>query len=147
MQHFSDAQIDIIVRHYIIAAIWADSPDESSDYEATPEGRAHVEKGVRAFLLAYHADCIDAVTRPGYGDRCAQDFGGARAHEWPFASFGHDLYLTSQGHGTGFWDRAELKAGGLGARLTDACDMVTSRGRDWNMCVDFDEEARTVIFF
>jgi hypothetical protein len=52
----------------------------------------------------------------------------------PEAAFGHDFYLTRQGHGCGFWDRKELDApiricyGGslpddsLGDALTKLCD-------------------------
>ena len=34
---------------------------------------------------------------------------------------GHDLWLTSNGHGSGFWDRNELDADDLGKQLSDLC--------------------------
>ena len=34
---------------------------------------------------------------------------------------GNDLWLTSQGHGVGFWDRSELDDGDLGDKLTAIC--------------------------
>ncbi|BAV81037.1 hypothetical protein [Vibrio phage RYC] len=36
-------------------------------------------------------------------------------------SFGHDFWLTCQGHGTGFWDRKELEYQNLGNQLTAVC--------------------------
>ena len=50
----------------------------------------------------------------GYGSH--PDAGSAEA------AFGHDLWLTTRGHGIGFWDRDELEADGLGDRLTEACE-------------------------
>jgi hypothetical protein len=40
---------------------------------------------------------------------------------------GHDFWLTRNGHGAGFWDRDELYAGGLGTKLSDACQKVPER--------------------
>jgi hypothetical protein len=58
---------------------------------------------------------MECGDRRGYGDH--PDCGGH-----PEAAFGHDLWLTLQGHGTGFWDRTELGASGLlGENLTAAC--------------------------
>lgn len=34
------------------------------------------------------------------------------------AQYGHDFWLTRNGHGAGFWDRRELEANELGERLT-----------------------------
>lgn len=39
---------------------------------------------------------------------------------------GCDLFLTSQGHGSGFWDRRELDADGLGERLSTAARAIGS---------------------
>lgn len=50
----------------------------------------------------YAADLLEiAYTRDGYDERQA----------------GMDFWYTRNGHGTGFWDRGELKAEGLGDRL------------------------------
>lgn len=117
----TDKQIELIARHFIIAAIWADAPEGTSP-RASKQAETRAADVVRQFYAAHAADVDEALTRDGYGDTNAQDFGGTRQSEWPFASFGHDLYLTLQGHGTGFWDRKELDEGGLGKRLADAAD-------------------------
>lgn len=51
----------------------------------------------------------------------AADLTEAEERGRPADHLGHDLWLTSAGHGVGFWDRQELDAGDLGQRLTDAC--------------------------
>lgn len=51
----------------------------------------------------------------------AADLRTAEERGRPPDHLGHDLWLTGAGHGAGFWDRAELDEGGLGARLTEAC--------------------------
>ncbi|EMI5828697.1 TPA: hypothetical protein SH447_004503 [Salmonella enterica] len=147
----TDKQIDLIVHHFIVAAIWADVPDteefEGVHIEADDEARAKVRAGVVAFYAEHAALVHAALSAPGYGDACAQDFGGERRDEWPFAAFGHDLYLTTQGHGVGFWDRVELEPGSIGAKLTNACDYLEQRGKPWIFDVDFDAERGRVIFY
>jgi hypothetical protein len=49
---------------------------------------------------------------------------GYEAVESPIVGYdwemlGHDLWLTRNGHGAGFWDRNELKKDGLGDKLSD----------------------------
>lgn len=41
--------------------------------------------------------------------------------EYDESQAGHDLFMTYQGHGVGFWDRSELKRDGLGDALATAC--------------------------
>lgn len=105
--------IDRVVKGYIEAAIWADlipadtsgnweSGSDTYDYtDVEPESDAHVTASVKDWVEAHEADFyayLDAGLSAG--------------------RFGHDLRLTSGGHGTGFWDR---DLGALGDRLTLAC--------------------------
>ena len=92
----------IIAQHYIIAALWADAPEGTRP-------RAPRETGEKALQLA--RDFLRAI-----GPKCQEylennteyfkhpDCGG-RAE----AAIGHDLWLTSQGHGVGFWERDALR--------------------------------------
>ncbi len=92
----------IIAQHYIIAALFADAPEG-------PRPRAARETEEKALQLA--RDFVRAI-----GPKCQKylennteyfkhpDCGG-RAE----AAIGHDLWLTSQGHGVGFWDREALR--------------------------------------
>lgn len=114
-------QISVVAKHYIIAAIWADAP-EGTHPKATKESKVEAFRQCEKFV----ADCgplfdeaMECFER-GYGAH--PDAGSAEA------AFGHDYWLTRQGHGTGFWDRTELEiypvgeeGDSLGSRLTDLC--------------------------
>lgn len=111
-------EVEDIARGYAHAATWTDlhiesRPDElgSGAYEYgldefDDESQAIVRRIAFAFALA-NGDDVDAylanIAVPHdstAGEMC-----------------GHDLYLTSVGHGAGFWDRG---LGALGDKLTEA---------------------------
>ena len=100
----TDAQI--LAKHYVIACVWADAP-EGAHPRATREAIAHAEKRAWEFLEMIGPASLELAKRAyenrGYGSH--PDCGNDRP--W-LAAMGHDLWLTSQGHGTGFWDRNEL---------------------------------------
>jgi hypothetical protein len=105
-KQITSVQIDTVTKHFLIAAVWADKPEGTN-----PRIPAKTAEKARAICLQFIGEnaelFIDAVARHPVGS-------GA-------ASFGHDLWLTSRGHGAGFWDRPELDAGKLGDKLTAAC--------------------------
>lgn len=102
----------VMADHYLIAAIWADCP-EGTQPRATTQARRVALETCEAFLTQAGSLITAAIVAPGYGSH--PDCGTEHpAH----AALGHDLWLTSQGHGAGFWDRAELRAEGLGDALT-----------------------------
>ncbi|MFC8797281.1 hypothetical protein ACFT2C_06085 [Promicromonospora sp. NPDC057138] len=105
-----DQQVDDAIWAYTNAALWTDgdhieqrtdggswSPDDLD-----PASRATLEHEVRRFLTVHResiAQAREAVA--GYDG----------------AQIGHDLWLTRNGHGTGFWDRG---LGDAGDHLSDA---------------------------
>lgn len=94
----TDSQI--LARHYLIAALWADSP-EGTNPRATRQAQHKAESIAWQFLEIVGPDAIAALeARSDYGAH--PDCGNDRPH---LAAAGHDLWLTSQGHGAGFWDR------------------------------------------
>lgn len=89
---------------YFEAIIFTDTGDMDqppASAELSEELRVKVCVDTRDFLLRNMADCLTAMTFDGYGP----------------AQLGHDLWLTRNGHGSGFWDR---KLGEVGERLTVA---------------------------
>lgn len=104
-----------IIRHYVETALWStlylgDLPDD----EDTPE---NVDD------IADIDDCSPAMLQT-MRDQCAAFLWEARRMLHPFirrdglvntlARAGHDLWLTAQGHGAGFWDGDwSIPAGGL----------------------------------
>ena len=83
-----------IAQDYLTCALWASvaddgTPLDSGDYELAPEAREALEK---------QADDFEAA----HPDQCGQ---------WEELGFfpGHDLWLTRNGHGAGFWCRKAPK--------------------------------------
>lgn len=91
------------VRAYLECALWSSTDDDGEHLDRqygvedfAPEAVARATAEVAAFEDA-NADDLASVTRE---------------------QTGHDLWLTRNGHGTGFWDRGHPED--IGKRLTDA---------------------------
>lgn len=109
----TEQQIEVMARHYILAAIWADAPEGTR-----PRAPGWVIERVKSRCIRF-VELIgplfdEAMACEGYGAH--PDCGNIEPR---CAAMGHDLYLTSAGHGVGFWDRDEL--GELGAKLSEFC--------------------------
>lgn len=91
---------------YLAAALFCEEPDDGIHAEApeepwSEEDRHHALRQVWGFLRLLDRTTLDALAQ--HGDQHA---------------IGHDLWLTRQGHGAGFWD------GGwpaIGDALTEVC--------------------------
>jgi hypothetical protein len=97
--------IETILRHYVIAALWSstDENDEpmDSNYDADDidiDALAEMRVDVADFVAAN----IQLLLDSGQSEE----------------QIGHDFWLTRNGHGAGFWDRG---LGEVGDRLSDAC--------------------------
>jgi hypothetical protein len=106
-------QISVMAEHYLIAALWADAP-EGTKPRITKQAREKARETCARFVELIGPLFDDAISCPGYGAH--QDCGGI---DPACAAMGHDLWLTSRGHGTGFWGRQEL--GDLGEELSAFC--------------------------
>lgn len=97
---------ETILRAYIECVLWAeyDNADESGgeplDRNYGPEDFAPEA------LIMLRADCEEFARR-------ARDAGFAIAGYWSDEQLGHDLWLTRNGHGAGFWDRGLPDGEGL----------------------------------
>lgn len=108
-------QIQKVADHFIVAAIWADAP-EGTRPRATTGTQARAFDICKAFIDRNHDLFNRAMERATVGYGAHPDAGSAEA------AFGHDLWLTLQGHGAGFWDRTELITDDdLGDKLAQAC--------------------------
>lgn len=85
-------QLDRMVDGYLECAAWADKPEGSSARFPASE-KAKARKACQAFVDACGPLVDQALRQPGYSAE----------------RFGHDFWLTRCGHGTGYWDRDELK--------------------------------------
>lgn len=109
------AQLEVMARHFIIAALWAECP-EGTNPRATKQAQRDALVICTQFAESAGTLLDDAANRPGYGAH--PDCGTLHAG---YAAAGHDLWLTSQGHGAGFWDRDALETDDLGDKLSALC--------------------------
>lgn len=115
-------QIETVAHHFIIAALWADC-EEGTNPRAPMATQETARRICAAFIAKNEALFNEAMARKSEGYGSHPDAGS------PEAAFGHDLWLTIQGHGVGFWDREELKnldpeetGVSLGDKLAAACE-------------------------
>lgn len=100
---------DMMIDSYITAMQWAstDAEGESLDnYPTSQEAKDNAAKTCDAFIKA-HGDDLDVVMglHPNYG----------------YSEAGHDLFLTRERHGAGFWDR---NLGHYGDVFTKYCEGI-----------------------
>lgn len=106
-----------IVEAFFRVAVWADAPEGSRPRptnEAWMTARKMVDEFVTSVGTPLFRAALDAYVKHGLHPDCLGDACNA---------FGHDLYLTLEGHGAGFWDRDALAEGepSIGGELTDKC--------------------------
>lgn len=117
---FSADDIAVIVRHALVALLWSEGEeyDESGEdvigmwdetydeSDATPELRLAIACDLSGLVMV-----DDDETACRY-----RDAAHAYVEKLSLEQFGHDMTLTRNGHGAGFWDRG---AGEIGAVLTE----------------------------
>jgi hypothetical protein len=120
-----DSCFEVFLHGYLVCALWS-SNDESDASGGQPmdlnydvdDIAADSLQRMRADALAFYtdnaADLARYVEDPSTADRVARCAG--EGGPWAFA--GHDLWLTRNGHGAGYWDRG--LADDLGDRLSAA---------------------------
>ena len=116
----STAYIDSMVTAYVECLLWAGldwSPTERGEDNPIPldENYDADDMSVDA-LESIRAECV------AFYDANAVDLADIDAEQ-----AGHDLYLTRNHHGAGFWDRG---LGDIGRRLTDAAHVYGESG-EW----------------
>lgn len=103
-------QLDRMIDGYTECAIWSsldmreplDTLAECFDAWATADDLSPET------IAAFRRDCTDFY---------AEHYGDQTAELWTPEQFGHDFWLTRNGHGAGFWDRGH---GPIGQSLSDA---------------------------
>jgi hypothetical protein len=93
--------LDTVVRHYLVAALWTSELDDHEPDAFDPDSVERTRTEVSGFLARNEEDLLES----GLSD----------------SHIGHNLWLTRNGHGTGFWDR---DLGAIGDRLTEASERL-----------------------
>ncbi len=116
-------ELDKIVHAYQVCALWSSTDD---DEDCTPLDKNYgVEDIAPESTLQMIQDVADFV-RANYTDyKLYVETMARQLENWDSAIeyFGHDFWLTRNGHGAGFWDRG-LKD--LGDRLSNAAEVYGS---------------------
>jgi hypothetical protein len=105
------------VRGYVEAMFWTESCTDSgvlrdktiSDLSQDAINRITTDC---ARFQEYAADLLSLAYEQGDG------YGYGYGYGYSEGKAGQDFWLTRNNHGTGFWDRHQLKADGLGDRLS-----------------------------
>lgn len=100
----TNGDVMTMLRAYLDCAVWLIDEEYGRD-DGQPWSRADL---ARAAEKAAYADVLGFLTAN------ADDIGEHFDHA------GHDLWLTRNGHGTGFWDREEIYGEEEAARLSEA---------------------------
>lgn len=118
--------IDRMLTAYIECALWStndDSDEQGGEPLDANYGREDLApetlEGMRADCLAFYA---------AHSEQIAQWDGNGDADE----QAGHDLWLTRNGHGAGFWDRSDSKGrGGWPNEGKDLTEAAQAMGEVW----------------
>lgn len=127
--------VEVMACHYLIAAMWTEQ-DELNDSTELGEMTLTEAKAECAEFIKRAGSLVDLVSgADGYGSHL--DCGTEHPE---YAAMGHDLWLTRNGHGVGFWDRAELCAVELadGSNLGDALSNVACTMGEQSVCAGDD---------
>lgn len=103
--------LDTFTAAYIECALWSSTADQ--------ELQAH-ENGGRSYSdLGYGVEKLAPQTLAAMIDDCKRfrEVAGSLLDDWDDEQAGHDLWLTRNGHGAGFWDRGK----DTGDALTALC--------------------------
>lgn len=104
--------LELMIAGYLTCALWA-----STDKDGAPLDEAYK---VTDFSIAARAQARDECA--DFLSLCASE--GLDVSGLEPRRFGHDLWLTRNGHGAGFWDRG---LGALGDTLTKWAKVAGSR--------------------
>jgi hypothetical protein len=85
--------IQTILKHYLICALWTEELDSREIEEIHPNNLEQARKDVETFVKK----------------------AGSLLDNMDEEQIGHDFWLTRNGHGAGFWDRG---LGEIGIKLT-----------------------------
>ena len=114
----SNPLLEEFLRGYLVAALWSSTsthPQTGQDVDLDSdnfEWGEHQEDRLKAEATKFFERYRDDLEL--YTDQISYDPSQGTAYDYA----GHDLWLTRNGHGCGFWDRG---LGDVGLRLTKAC--------------------------
>lgn len=106
----SEFDRSVVLEHAKIAALWSTTGDEGAEHEGTPYENLDDVFGTEDVSDEAEAKLVELI------DNFFEEAGDL-LDEYPMTAeqIGHDIILTTNHHGAGFWDRG---LGELGDKLT-----------------------------
>lgn len=114
-------EIHVILEHYLVALLWSSThtttDDDGNELGSAPLDEVDAELSPE-LIDASRADVVDFLA----GATMRLQDAGLSWDDYPDGAeqLGHDIALTRNGHGTGFWDRGYGKVGDILAEAADA---------------------------
>ncbi len=96
--------IDIVYKFFIEAMLWA-------DFEDRGRVSSNNERIIKQFIREVTKEILNLCP----------EFESIDKEFYTLNQYGHDLYLTVNHHGVGFWYREQLQKDSLGDQITDIC--------------------------
>lgn len=115
MLELSTKDKETILDHYLTCALWASNDDRTDqdiplDRDYSPSDLDPSDKPALMLMIDRFIELAGSKLEQYFNDHNLEQLG-------------HDLFLTQNGHGTGFWDR-KYSDPDLGDFLTEICDKL-----------------------
>lgn len=107
-KEISENRIDTVLRYYVAAALWSSTNPDNEDEEFLDENYSIEDiddkllTSMKSDIKKFISENYDSIEESGMNDE----------------QLGHDLWLTRNGHGAGFWDRGYEKE--ISDKLSDS---------------------------
>lgn len=111
------ANIDAALRGYITCALWS-SNDESDERGGEPMDENYSRSDIAASSVRRMRSDVSKFVKANKAT--IEQY--LNYYDWE--QLGHDLWLTRNGHGAGFWDRDYRGHDGIGEKLTKGAEKL-----------------------
>jgi hypothetical protein len=113
VREYTDDELADMVRGYLECALWSTTDNSDPDTGGDPMDEHYDTDDIDAATVRQaEEDCAAMLSLPEAGEYLARI--NTRGQADPAEAYGHDFWLTRNGHGTGYWDRG---LGVLGDRI------------------------------
>lgn len=109
---FTSGQLEEFLLHYMICGLWVTN-DESNEYGGNPLDDKYSVEDIHPDSVEKMRQICNEFLKKGYS--LLQQVKDVYSLEYA----GYDLFLTSGGAGSGYWDRNELEDNDMGDKLSN----------------------------
>lgn len=106
----SESDIETIVHHYLVAQLWAQIDMDSGDDCECLDAKYSIDDVDTDYVEALTDELRTVLGSHPLAWRLYKNRSGHYLED-ALGQWGHDFYLTREGHGAGFWDRGHEELG------------------------------------